>query len=294
MVARLYLLFIMKKIISVFLAIAALSSCATKLLTTSIVYQSIRTRHAQPTSTNPIPEEAKMAVAYYISKEGKLTAVVYNRTSEIMTIDQTKSFFVNSNGVSTSYYDPTVRTTSTTDVSTSTRGASVNLGSIASALGVGGVIGDIANGVNVGGSGTNGTATTNTTYVSDMPQVSIAPYGNGAMSKVFVINGIGGEALVNSTETVKTTLAEDQSYCKFSVCISYSFDEGKTYERLVSNFYANSKVVVPVTTKGQVNEPLRKLYATKPDAVNENCWIMMFDTRYGDKGYSQGVLYDYN
>ena len=83
----------MKKIISVFLAITALSSCATKLITSNITYQSIRTRHAQPTSTNPIPDEAKIAVAYYISKDGKLTAVVYNRTSEIMTIDQTKSFF---------------------------------------------------------------------------------------------------------------------------------------------------------------------------------------------------------
>lgn len=287
----------MKKIISVFLAITALSSCATKLITSNIAYQSIRTRHAQPTSTNPIPDEAKIAVAYYISKDGKLTAVVYNRTSEIMTIDQTKSFFVNSNGRSTSYYDPTVRTTSTTDLSSSSRGASVNIGSIASALGVGGVIGDIANGVNVGGSGTNGTATTNTTYVSDMPQVSIAPYGNGAMSKVFDITGIGTVALATSTETIKPTLTEDQSYCKFSVCISYSFDEGKTFERLISNFYANSKVIVPVSTVGHVNESLRNLYTSKPDAVNENCWIMYFNTRSSRPeflGTSHGLLYDYN
>ena len=173
----------------------ALASCGSQKLTTSSVgYQSIRTKHAQPTTSSPIPEEAKIAVAYTISEEGELTAIVYNRTSEIMTIDQTMSFFVNSDGMSTSYYDPTVRTTSVTDMSSTTKGASVNLGAIAGALGVGGTIGQLASGVNVGGSGTNGSATTNTTYIADQPRVSLAPHSNGAMSKTFSIKGIGSNS----------------------------------------------------------------------------------------------------
>ena len=99
---------------------------------------------------------AKIAIAYNISKDGELTAIVYNRTSEIMTIDQTKSFFVNSDGKSISYYDPTVRTTSTTNIDSHTKGATINLGSVAGALGIGGPIGQIAGGINLGGSGTSG------------------------------------------------------------------------------------------------------------------------------------------
>ena len=115
-----------------------LASCKTmKLETSSVAYQSVRTRYAQPTQSSPIPDDAKIAVAYTISSEGELTAIVYNRTSEIMTIDQTMSFFVNSDGKSTSYYDPTVRTTSTTDLSSKTKGAGINLGAIAGALNIG-------------------------------------------------------------------------------------------------------------------------------------------------------------
>ena len=268
--------------------------------TTGIAYQSIRTRHAQPTQENPIPDDAEIAVAYQISKYGELTAVVYNRTSEIMTIDQTKSFFVNSNGKSISYYDPTVKTTSKTDMSSLTKGASVNLGSVAGAFGIGGIIGQIANGINVGGSGTDGTATTNTTYVADMPQVSIAPHGKGAMSKSFKVYGIGFDAIENiSNNTHLFSLTEEQSNCKFSVCISYSLDEGKTYKKLITNFYTNSNVTVPVTSGKEVNASLRNLYSIKPDAVNEPLWFLYFKTKtskddYLYLDYSPGMLYDFN
>ena len=63
------------------------------LQTPNVAYVSVKTRHAQPTTSSPIPDNAKIAVAYSISETGEFTAIVYNRTSEIMTIDQTKSFF---------------------------------------------------------------------------------------------------------------------------------------------------------------------------------------------------------
>lgn len=272
-----------------------LASCKTmKLETSSVAYQSVRTRYAQPTQSSPIPDDAKIAVAYTISSEGELTAIVYNRTSEIMTIDQTMSFFVNSDGKSTSYYDPTVRTTSTTDLSSKTKGAGINLGAIAGALNIGGVVGDIARGVNVGGSSTSGTSVTNATYIADQPRVSIAPHGNGAMSKVFKVTGIGKQVL-KGKNIVATCLKENESYCKFSVCITYSVDNGATFERLVTDFYADSMVIIPVTNHGNVNEALQKLYQTKTDCLNAPWYMINFNYNidYGTSDFSRGIIYDY-
>lgn len=180
-------------------------------------------------------------------------------------------------------------------MSSVTKGTSVNLGSIANAFGVGGIIGTLANGINVGGSGMKGMAITDAEYVSDSPQVSIAPYGNGVMSKIYHIDGIGGEDYTQRGANA-SNLSENQSYCKFSVCITYSFDGGNTYDKLITNFYANSQITIPVTKKGHVNEALRELYAQKPDAVNEKWWIISFDTSHRSTQMfnSYGVLYDYN
>lgn len=271
------------------------TSCgSTKLTTSSVGYQSVRTLHAQPTQASPIPNDAKIAVAYTIGSDGALTAVVFNRTSEIMTIDQTKSFFVNSNGKSVSYYDPTVRTTSVTDMSSVTKGASVNLGSIAGALGIGGTIGQLAGGINLGGSGTTGTAETSTTYVADLPQVSLAPHSNGAMSKSFRVIGLGTSSL-DGNAVNQPSLTKEQSYCRFSVCISYSIDGGQTFEKIVTEFYANSKIIVPVNKYGKVNDALRQVYQSKQDAINEYWWLLIFNYNIS-KGYNkrvQGILYDY-
>ena len=272
-----------------------LASCkTTKLETYSVAYQSVRTHYAQPTPSSPIPDEAKIAVAYTISEKGDLTAIVYNRTSEIMTIDQTMSFFVNSDGKSTSYYDPTVRTTSETDLKSKTKGAGVNLGAIAGALGIGGIIGDIASGVNVGGSGTSGTSVTNATYIADQPRVSLAPHSNGAMSKVYKIKGIGGKDM-KYDKMVAPLLKEYESYCKFSVCISYSFDGGATFEKLVTNFYADSKVIIPVTSHGNVNNALQTLYQTKTDCLNAPWYLihLNYNVYEGARSYVRGIIYDY-
>lgn len=278
---------------SVALVCLAFFSCGSdKLMTTSVSYQSVRTTHAQPTPASPIPNDAKIAVAYSISETGALTAIVYNRTPEIMIIDQTMSFFVNSDGKSTSYYDPTVRTTSVTDMSSVTKGATVNLGSVAGALGIGGTLGQIANGIDLSGSGTSGSATTNTTYIADQPRVALAPRSNGAMSKVFRVIGIGVSSL-GSGSVAYPHLTSEQSYCHFSVCISYSVDDGATFEKLVTEFYANSKVVVPVSNGKKVNDALRQLYAAKPDALNEYWWLLHFNSNVPADNRVQGVLYDY-
>lgn len=289
----------MKKYISLlmlFYASALITACGTpdKLTTTRVTYLSVKTRHVQPTNENPVPDKAKIMIGYYISSEAELVPVVYNKTSEIMIIDQTMSFFVNSDGYSTSYYDPTIRTTSTTEISSSTSGASVNLGSIASVLGIGGAIGALANGVNVGEAGTTGSSTTNTTYTADRRQISIGPHSNYVIPKVFKVTKlqIGKWLDVPS----KPVISESDSYCTFSVCITYSIDEGRSFDKLTTNFYVDSHVVVPVEKNGRVNDALRKVLTIKPDALYEPWWFIAFNNSNrlsSTQSISDGFLFDY-
>ena len=97
-----------------------------RLVTSAVAYQSVRTVQYKP----EIPDDATIAVGYSITPYGALVAVVQNLAEEIMIIDQTKSFFVNSDGKSISYYDPTIKTTSNTSLESTTSGATVNLGAV--------------------------------------------------------------------------------------------------------------------------------------------------------------------
>ena len=272
---------------------ACLFSCKT-IQNESITYYSIRTRHAQPTPENPIPDAAKIAVSYQVGADGKLTATVFNRTDEIMMIDQTLSFMVNMNGESTSYYDPTVRTTTVTDVNSATRGGSLNLGAVTGALGIGGVVGSLAKGINLGGSNTNTTAVTNSTYIADQPKVSIGPRGSGIMSKTFSIG-----TLPNQTDF--SSHSYESSPYHFTVCITYSTDEGKTFQKLVSDFYINAYLRIAVREHGKMNNALCELFQKKPDAINEKIWNLLTMPTIPTMGlnlsenysYSTGVIYDY-
>lgn len=270
------------------LSILTVSCSSGNLITSSVGYQSIRTTFKQP---DEIPDDAEIVIAYGISADGALIPVVENRTSEIMVIDQTMSFFVNTNGTSTSYYDPTVRTTEVTDHSSKTKGSSVNLGAVAGALGVGGKLGGLLGGVNVGNANTEGTSTSNITTIADQPRVSLAPKSKGKMSKSFQISGVGRGTLVRERTNVNLL---PMSGNKFSVCISYSLDGGITFKKIVSDFYINSEVVVPVQSKGKVNNSLRMLFTSKPDALDESWWLLYFKSNIGSNDTMiKGILMDY-
>ena len=265
-------------------------SCSSgkELMTSSVGYQSVRTMFRQPTE---VPDDAEIMITYGISIDGVLIPVVTNRTSEIMIIDQTMSFFVNTDGSSTSYYDPTIKTTEVTNHSSKTKGTSVNLGSIGAALGVGGSFGSLLNGVNVGSANTNGVSIANTTTIADQPRVSLAPKSNGKMSKSFKISGVGKGSLIGEHNNINLSSSEG---LKFSVCISYSLDGGATFKKIVSDFFLNSDIVIPVKSKGEVNNSLRKLFITKPDAMDEPWWLIYFNNNIGfNDTMVKGVLIDY-
>ena len=246
------------------IALTALLGCKS-LKVSSVAYQSVRTEFAQPSS---IPEDAKIAVSYFITADGKLVVVVKNLTDEILTIDQTRSFFINPSGISTSYYDPNVTSTSETQFSSSTNGASFAMGSLANAFNIGGTIGNLLGGIGLNTSSTSGTAHTKTIYFKDMPQVSLAPKGQGVMSKEFKIDGVGTGLLPSGNYTCSF----QDSPVKFSVHISYSFNNGQSFDRLSTNMYVNSSICVPVVSR-KINNAFRDIYNRKNDALAEHAFL---------------------
>lgn len=280
------------------IAYLSLVSCTPTRTVSKISYQSFRTTFAQPDKEHPIPEEAEIVLMYDISDKGDVNVVVYNKTDEIMTIDQTKSFFVSSSGKSQSYFDPTIRTISQTNSSSTSRGTSVNLGAVANLLGVGGTVGSLLYGVNVGGGNTQGTSVTEVTQMADQPTVSLAPRSYAAMSKTFNEPKIGMDVMSTNAEMTHTT-----THCRFSFCISYSLDGGLTYKKLVTDFYSNSRIVVPVSKNEQLNDALREIYYIKPDAIYEPFYQLIFDDNLrreyiynynqADAIYTNGVFFDF-
>lgn len=249
-----------------------LSSCST-LKTECLHYQSIRKTYRYDNTEN-----AKIVVAAELSADGVLGIGVQNNTGEIMTIDMVKSFVVTTSGKSLSFYDPTVRVESTTASSSTSNGGSLNLGSVASVLGIGGVVGTLANGINVGGSNTNGVSTTNTTYLSDMPQVSLAPHSVGTMPKVFNVGTIRDKSYTNVP--YREISREDAK--KFALVIRWSVDDGKTFETYEQWYYINADFTVPVRSHGQLNAALREILTSKNDCIHEPWWIIYTQNNYED------------
>lgn len=283
----------------------ALGSCSSgKLAISSVGYQSVRTTFAQP---QKIPENAKIAVEYFINPQGELLAIVRNLSDSIITIDQTKSFLINTSGESLSYYDPTVITTTSGNFNSETSSKSFNLGAISNIFGIGGPLGNLLNATTVGNANTYGSFESSTVSVKDQPLVRIGPKGNMAMSKQFNITGIGRFALKSDKYTFSDCKSED-SPLRFSVCISYSF-EGEPLKKMVTNFYVNS-TLIESCHKGKVNDSFRKIYNAKPDALVEPSFMFVINTNlptksvenfYGDfiniddvyDTYVHGSLIDY-
>lgn len=290
-----------RKVMSLTSAISvmlALSSCGTPLKVPAVAYQSVI--NVRPDLQIEVPDDAKILVKYYISDDGSLSVTIQNLTDEMMILDQTRSFFINSNGSSTSYYDPTVHTSTKTDISSNTKGATVNMGAVANALGVKGAVGKFAQGVNVGGSTTSGTVFSNTDYITDQPKINIAPHGTIKLDKIYGIKGIGRNALTSAENTTLLNLSSRQSYCTFGITLTYSIDDEATFNQFTSEFTANSMIKVPVQgskKRYKINDALRTIYEAKPNALVEPWYLLYFiTTNPGLKAcdaYINNTLYDY-
>jgi len=96
-----------------------------------------------------------------------LNVGIENTTDEMMYIDLGNTTFRTNSTASTYYVN-----SSTTKTKSSGGGASVNIGSITGALGIGGIIGAVAHGVNVGGG--NSSSTSTTVYAERI--ITVAPH----------------------------------------------------------------------------------------------------------------------
>lgn len=251
------------------LAALCLTSCTSgNLVVSRVDYQSIRTTFAQP---QKVPEAAKIVSQYLIDPSGLLMVIVYNQTDEILTIDQTKSFFVNTNGSSISYFDPTIHTTTSATYNSSTSGTSFNLGAIASTFGISGSpIGAMLGATSLYDSNTTGTYSGTTVTIQDQPLIHVAPHGKTIMSKQFPIEGVGRNKVHANTRIID--VRQKEAPLKFSVCISYSFEHMTEPDKLITDFYVNSTYSSPVSG-GKVNNAFKQIYAAKPDALAENAYI---------------------
>ena len=265
------------------LAGCAFSSCRSTeyLNVTGVAYQSIR--GVKTVSYESVPKDATIIVYSSVDQNGIVEVTVSNNTDKIMTIDRTKSFFRDGNNNSIPYYDPTVAVNTQSTTVGNTTGASVNLGSVARAAGVGGAIGTALSGVNVGSANSTATTNTETIYHIDQPQVHIAPHGSASMGRRFGVTGLGrdflGEAVNSTMQDVNNNFTANNTYASCNICISYSVDDGATYETLITDLYANTLLVSKVRQTGQVNDALRRIYIGKGDALTEQWYLIHFKSR---------------
>ena len=272
-----------------------LSSCEAPryLQVKGVAYQSITSD--KTISHEDIPSNAKIIVYHWINSNGSLEVTIQNNTDDILTIDRTKSFFTNGYNNAIPYYDPTVVVKTQSVTQSNTTGGSVNLGSVAGAVGVGGALGTALNGVTVGGANTTSTTNTNTTYKIDQPQLFVGPHSKSTMGREFFITGIGTNFLsqaINSTQTdINNNFTSEQTYASANICISYSFDDGKTFNTIISNIHAKCLIVSKVKHTGKVNDALRYIYKNKSDALSESWYLLYFDSPENPDSYSNKISF---
>ena len=166
---------IMKKLNSVkakvlsMLVLLCMASCSTPVRFTYT---------AENVKGNAVMDKERMLADYdqfaiQYTSEGNVTII--NKSDSTMYIDMGESYYVN-NGIAQQLFDNSV----TTNFSSGTQGATVNMGSVASAMGVGGALGTLARGVNVGGSTTSGSST----QVFEERYISIPPMSRKQMKSI--------------------------------------------------------------------------------------------------------------
>ncbi|MCC8117927.1 MAG: hypothetical protein LIP09_04145 [Bacteroidales bacterium] len=155
-----------------------------------------------------------------------------NLTDQTIYLDLANTFIID-NGKSTSLFVP-----SATSVSTSkSTGGSVNLGSVANAVGVGGAVGTIANGVNVGG----GSSNTSTTVTYSQRVVAIPPHSCVQLQNSWLwgLDGLNPGMTIGEVRY----FTEANSPCQTGYYITYGFDENISQPMTLSQNYYLYKLI---------------------------------------------------
>ena len=278
-----------KSILLASLTLLLFGSCTPGVLNLhGVGYQSLNTKIPQPPRNEPIRDNAKILVTYAFNSDGKMGVFIKNLTNNIMVVDQEKSFLIDGNGMSRSYYDPNLRTSSTTTYSSETNSSSFNWGALANALGIGGPLGSLMGGYGTGHSTTQGTAQTNSVTIVDQRQVNIGPKGAIKLSKNYKITGLGCD--VKSDNLVKAKYNYETSPLKFSVCIYYSFDEGANFQKLVTDFYLSGYNYSTVSKDNPANNALRSFVKDDSELLSEPWYMVYFPNNLGSGDYDSNFF----
>ena len=187
--------------------------------------------------------------------------MVRNKLSRTIYLDLGNTFYTML-GQPTCFYIPSSTTTSTSSYT----GGSVNLGSVAGAVGIGGAVGQLANGVNVGGASTNGTS--NTTYSQRV--IAIPPMATKILEPQFMYGATERELCTGARVTAyssfvsylpifkinydknndralkdgeKASYNEENSPINFSFMVSYSMTENCQIEKnITANYYLKDMI----------------------------------------------------
>lgn len=179
-------------------AIGTLGVLSSSILSTDEVEISIR--QATESESNPcfalqhdIGEEFKVSsMNAYWSSPVKSVIEITNKSSKVLYIDKGSCFRSSSHGETRPYYKGVKIST----ISGGGNGIGINMGAVADAFGVGGVVGTLANGVNVGGNKSNATITE-----QQMDRfIVIPPKGKALLAKDDYIDKTGKDIITGVCE----------------------------------------------------------------------------------------------
>ena len=198
-------------------------------------------------------ESSRAYLSYPHTRNGTPTycaiaVTVKNRTDQTLFLDLGNTFFLR-NGSPSPYYVPSATQTTTS----TTTGATVNMGAVAGALGVGGRAGTLASGVNVGGANTSATSViTYTQRVVPVPAHSSKTLDlqllfPESLTKIYGTNFIHQSkhrlhCLFDKGERIslgeERLFDENNSPIQWGIHVTYAFDESLSAPySLSANFY---------------------------------------------------------
>ena len=185
------------------------------------------------------PKEPTFYKSYGTSEQA-IAVTVNNQTDRMIYLDLGNSFFIRGD-MATAYYIPTATSTS----STSGSGLGVNAGAVAGALGIGGSVGKLASGINVGG----GSSSTTTSVTYSQRVIAVPPKSSKSLGYQHLFEGYSCNGLVVSHLNKHFPIFPEFSFkddkgkkydyqigethffnqhntpLKFSVMVSYSYTE---------------------------------------------------------------------
>lgn len=214
---------------------------------------------------------------------------IQNKTDRNIYIDLANSFKVDVQGLSTPYFSNRTITTNANSGS----GAGLNVGAVTNALGVGGVLGTLAGGVNVGGGSSSGTSVTET----QERILVIPPHAMNSLPLEKKVDGKDIEEIPEdlaiqelpdgsipvNVEEFKVLYDENNSFAKLRRIITYStVPDFSTYSRLNIEFYVRS-VLGAINNKWKY--PFYRFYLNDND-INATNWDYLLLPSYS-------VIYNY-